>query len=169
MEPKEIAIRLLRCLPEFTIALLVLVSLGVHLGNDAPMSAESIGLCQSTVTVSCVRNASIWVNGTIIVNENACLCVSDRSFFYGSIAAGAILYHISRTLFNTVAATKLIFIIAAVFGVVGYTFCFVGVALSLTESLSLPAALAVGALFGVACLVSLADTIYEFFKRRQEE
>ncbi len=168
MEPKELAGRFLRCIPEFVIGLLVLVALGIHIGNNAPLPSDILQVCESSATISCVRNPSFLLNGTETVsNVVPCLCVSDRSFFYGCIAAGGFFYHISRTLFNTVAATKLVFIVSFVFGVMGYSFLFVGVALSISESMS-PAAMAVGAILGVASLVSFFDSIYEFFKRRRE-
>ncbi len=53
------------------------------------------------------------VNGT-----HTCVCVSDGSFFYGMVGAGAVFYLTGRTLFNTPEATNLVFLVAAIFAVI---------------------------------------------------
>ncbi len=163
-ETKEVVLHFVRVLPEFALALLVLVSLGIHLGSEAPISVEASLSCQSSVLTTC-GFVSAFPNATAA--EGSCVCVSDRSFFYGSVAAGAILYMTSRSLFSAPGATQLVFLVAAIFAVAGYTFAFVGVALSISEFWN-ARIMAVGVLMGLASLISAFETIYEFFKRRRE-
>ena len=167
METKEVVFRFVRVLPEFVIGLLVLVTLAIHVGSEAPLTTTAGLSCQSSVLMTCGVFGGEMVNGTIANGTATCVCVSDRSFFYGMVGAGAVFYLTGRTLFNSPGATNLVFLVAAIFAVIGYTFAFVGAVLSVTEYVD-PRTIALGVLMGLAALISCFDSIYEFFKRRRE-
>ncbi len=167
METKEVVVRFLRVLPEFVIGLLVLVALAIHVGSEAPLTTAAAVSCQSSVLMTCGVFGAESVNGTQVNGTGTCVCVSDRSFFYGMVGAGAVFYGMGRALFNSPGATNLVFLVGAIFAVIGYVFAFVGAVLSVTEYVD-PRTIAIGVLLGLSALISCFDSIYEFFKRRRE-